>query len=105
MKSSSDRCPCRTEPVLDIGRHRDERAWLGASPLAGDEELDLALEHVERVGVGRVSVWVDALEVGREVELERLDVWQLGEDAVPALSDPLALALSDEVRLVHLRPS
>jgi hypothetical protein len=48
------------------------------------------------VGVG---VRVDTLEVGREEELERLDLRQLGEDAVP--SDALSLAEPDEVRLAH----
>ena len=68
-------------------------------------ELDLALEHVERIGVVGVGVRVDALEVGPERELERLDVRQLGEDAMPVLPDPLALAGPDEVRLVHRRGS
>src|SRR5262245_8570595 len=83
-----------TEPVLDVRRHREERAGPDAVPLAVLEELDLALEHVERVSVVRVGVRVDALEVGRKGELERLDVRELGEDTVPVPPDPLALARS-----------
>ena len=74
-------------------------------PLAALEELDLALEHVERVGVIGVGVQVDALEVGPERELECLDVRQLCEDAVAARPDPLALAGSREERLLHRRGS
>src|SRR3982751_6455685 len=94
-----------TEAVLDVRRHRQERAGADAVPLAVLEELDLALEHIERVGVVRVGVRVDALEVGLEEELERLDVRQLSENAVPVLPDSLALARPDEVLLVHRRES
>src|SRR3954462_15484860 len=68
------------EAVLDVRRYREERPGADAVPVAVLEELDLALEDVERVGVVGVGVRVDALEVGREEELERLDVRQLGED-------------------------
>ena len=78
--------------MLDVGRHREERAGPDAVPLAVLEELDLALEHVEGVGVVGVGVCADALEVGLVRELEHLDLRQLCEDAVPALADPLALA-------------
>src|ERR1700739_4375616 len=88
-----------TESVLDVRRHREERAGAGAVPLAVLEELDLALEHVERVGVVGMGVRDDALEVRPVRELERLDVGQLGEDAV--LPDPLALARPREERLLH----
>src|SRR5579884_618274 len=87
------------EPVLDIRWYREERAGAGAMPLALDEELDLALEHVERVGVCGVGVRVDALEVGGERQFERLDVRQLRKDAV--LPDALALARLREERLLH----
>jgi hypothetical protein len=46
-------------------------------------------------------VRVDTLEVGGEGELERLDVRQLSENAVPVLPDSLALARPDEERLFH----
>src|ERR1700759_4058679 len=89
------------EAVLDVRRHREERAGPGAMPLAVLEELDVALEHVERVGVVGVDVRVDAVEVRPERELEGLDLRQPREDAMPALADPLALARPDEVRLFH----
>src|SRR6476619_4022325 len=88
-----------TKAVLDIRRYRQERAGADAVPLAVLEKLDLALEDVERIRVVGVGVRVDALEVGREGELERLDVRQLGEHAVSVLPDSLALAGADEVRL------
>src|SRR5262245_59426966 len=81
-----------TEAVLDVRRHRQEGARPDTVVLAVLEELELALEDVERVGVVGVGVRVDALEVGREGELERLDVRQLREDAVAVLPDSLALA-------------
>src|SRR3954454_2373824 len=84
-----------TEAVLDVRRHRQERAGADSVPLAVLEELDLALEHVERVGVVGMGVRVDALEVGLEEELERLDVRQLGEYAV-SVRRPLALARPNE---------
>src|SRR5437016_8872567 len=59
------------EAMLDVRRHRDERAWAGAVPLAVEEELDLAFEHVERVGVVWMGVRIDALEVRVVRELER----------------------------------
>ena len=91
------------EPVLDVRRHREERAGADAVPLAVLEELDLALQHVERVGVVGVGVGVDAFEIRPVRELERLDVRQLGEDAV--VPDALALPRSREERLVHRRAS
>src|SRR3954466_10774013 len=93
------------EAVLDVRRNREERAGADAVPLAVLEELDLALEDVERVGVVGVGMRVHALEVGREGELERLDVRQLGEDTVSVPPDPLALARPDEERIVHRRQS
>src|SRR5437660_8219161 len=83
-----------SEAVLDVRRDRQERARADAVPLAVLEELDLALEHIERVGVVGVGVRVDALELRPVRELERLDVRQLGEDAV--VPDALALARPDE---------
>jgi hypothetical protein len=50
-----------------------------------------------------VRVRVDALEVGREGEFDRLDVRQLAEDAVGA--DPLAVAGRKEYGFVHRRAS
>src|SRR4029078_3233840 len=86
-----DRRSPRAEPVFDVRRHREERAGPRAVPLAALEELDLALEHVERVGVVGVGVRIDTLEVGGEGELERLDVRQLGENAAVVLGDSLSL--------------
>src|SRR5438445_11770463 len=92
------RAAAGTEAVLDVRRHREEGAGTGAVPLVVLEELDLALEHVERVRVVGVRVRTDALEVRPVRELERLDVRQLRQDAVLALADPLAFARSHEVR-------
>src|SRR5689334_4303020 len=92
------------EAVLDVRGHRNERAGTGAVPFPVPEELDLAFEHVERIGVVGVGVRVDALELRPERELEHLEVWQLREDAV-AVRRPLALARSREVRLLHRRAS
>src|SRR3954451_17119919 len=89
------------EAVLDIRWHREEGARAYTVPLALLEELDLALEHVERVGVVGVGVRVHALEVGREGAVERLDVRQLRENAVSVLPDSLAFARPDEERIVH----
>jgi hypothetical protein len=47
----------------------------------------------------------DALEARIERELERLDLRQLGEDAVPTRADLLALAVLDEECLLHLAGS
>src|SRR5436305_4060056 len=77
------------ETVLDVRRHREERAGSDAVPLAVLEELDLALEHVERVCVVGVGVGVDAFEAGGKEELESLDVRELGEDAMAVRPDPL----------------
>src|SRR5438874_11627440 len=85
-----------SEAVLDVRRHRQERARADAVPLAVLEELDLAFEHIERVGVVGVGVRVDALELRPVRELERLDVRQLGEAA--AVPDALALARPAEGR-------
>ena len=90
--------------MLDVRRHREERAGHGAMPVAVLEELDLSLEHVERVGVIGVGVRVNAFEVRPEGELEYLEVWQLREDTV-SVRRPLALTRPDEVRLVHHDPS
>src|SRR3954454_367726 len=87
-----------TEAVLDVRRHRQECAGADAVPVAVLEEFDLALEDVKRVGVVGVGVRVDALEVGREGELERLYVRQLGSDAVYPPPDLLAFARPDEER-------
>src|SRR5437763_17046399 len=92
-----------TKAVLDVRRHREERAGAGAMPLAPLEELDLACEHIERVGVIGVGVQVDTLEVGPERQLEGLDVRQRCEGAVAARRDPLALAGPREGRLLHPR--
>jgi len=89
------------EAMLDVRRHRDERAWAGAVPLAVEEELDLAFEHVERVGVVWMGVRIDALEVRVVRELERLEMRQLAENSMPAGADTLALAGTGEVRLIH----
>jgi hypothetical protein len=48
------------------------------------------------VGVG---VRVDALEVRPIRELERFELRELGQDAVPARTDLFALAMLDEERL------
>src|SRR3954471_21057736 len=94
-----------TEAVLDVRRHRQERAGADAVPLAVLEELDLALEDVERVGVIGVGVWIHAFEVSREREFERLDVRQLGENTVSVPPDPFALARPNEERLLHRHAS
>src|SRR3954453_15701709 len=91
------------EAVLDVRRYREERPGADAVPVAVLEELDLALEDVERVGVVGGGVRVDALEPRLEGELDHLEVRQLAQDraAAKAAIEPLALARADEVRLVH----
>src|ERR1700745_3993462 len=74
--------------VLDVWGHREERAGPGAMPGVVEEELDLALEHVERVGVVGVGVRVDTLEVRLVGELERLDLRQLGEETMAPRAAP-----------------
>jgi hypothetical protein len=87
--------------VLDVRRHCKECAWAAAVPGTVEEELDLALEHIERIRVIGVRVRVDALELRLIRKLENLQLRQFGQDAVSALSDLLAFAVSDEKRLRH----
>src|SRR5256885_9407709 len=85
-----------TKAVLGVRRHREERAGAGAMPLAALEELDLALEHVERVGVIGVGVRTYALEVRPEGELHRLEGRHPREDPVPVrLPLPLLASLTE----------
>ncbi len=74
-------------------------------PGIGEEKLDLAFEHVERVGVVGVGMRVDALEVWVVGELERLDLRQLGKDTMAPRADSLTLAVRDEERLFHVSRS
>src|SRR3954454_12809264 len=87
------------EAGLAVRRNREERAGADAVPRAVLEELDLALEDVERVGAVGMGVRSDTLEVRGKEELDRLDVRQLGEHTVGA--DPFTLAGAQEDRLVH----
>jgi hypothetical protein len=91
--SPTTRKPCTTPTGAAT-----KRARAGANRLAFDLELGLALEDVEGVDVVCVGVRVDALEVRAEAEQERLQLGQLGEDAVPANTLPLAGADDDSVR-------
>jgi hypothetical protein len=93
--------PGDAEAVNAVARGGQEEARMRDVGIVAGTELDLAFEDVERIHVVGVGVRVDALEVGREGELERLDVRQLRENAVLVPSDALALARPDEVRLVH----
>src|SRR6478736_6517491 len=97
----ADRRSRRTKAVLDVRRDGDERAGPAAMPSTVEEELDLAFEDVERIGVIGVGVRVDALEVGRERGVESLDIRKFGEDAMPVLPDPIAFVRPDEIRLAH----
>ena len=54
--------------------------------LFADAELDLALEHVERVGVVGVGVWVDTLEVRHEGHVDCRELREVAEDPVDALA-------------------
>src|SRR6478736_1850551 len=92
-----------TKAVHDVRRYREERPGADAMPFVVLEELDLALEYVERVGVVGVGVRIDALEPRLEGELDHLEVRQLSEDATGAVAtvEPLALARADEVGLFH----
>src|SRR6185312_42625 len=99
----ADRRARGTEAVLDVRRNRHVRARAGTAPFASAEELDLAVEDVERIRVIGVGVQVDALEVRGERELDRLDVADLAEDTV--LSDPFPLAGREKNGLVHRRSS
>ncbi len=62
-------------------------------PIA-DHELGLALENVERVDVVCVSVRLDAFEFRPEMELDHLELRQLGEDPVEARAARSLLALA-----------
>jgi hypothetical protein len=91
------------EAVPHADRGRDVVARTGADDLLADDELGLPLEHVEGVDVIRMSVRVDAFEVGAEAKLERLELGELREDAVEALpaGKELALAGAEEDALAH----
>jgi hypothetical protein len=65
--------------VHDAGRRSDVRAWPEPEGLVPDQELGLAFEDVERVGLVVVRVRVDALEVRPEPELRMR--WFLGPRA------------------------
>ena len=56
-----------TKAVHDVRRHREERPGADAVPVVVLEELDLALEDVERVGVVGVGVRVDTSNPGSKV--------------------------------------
>src|SRR6476620_9117222 len=86
----ADRRSRRTKAVLDVWWDGDERAGPAAMPSTVEEELDFAFEDVERIGVIGVGVRVDALEVGRERGVERLDIRKFGAAAMHVLPDPLA---------------
>ena len=81
------------EAVLDVRRHREERAGADTVPLAVLEELDLALEDVERVGVVGVGVRVDALEIGPNESSSASICGSSARTRCLARSDPLALAM------------
>jgi len=86
------------EAVLDAERCRDPRSRPGAHDLAVHRELGLALEHVEGVGVIRMPVQRDALEVGAEAQLEDLELRELDEDAVLPHARALTRIQHDSVR-------
>src|SRR4051795_8795224 len=85
----------RPEPVEDAGGSRAPGAGTGLVRLLADRELDLALEHPERVDVVGVGVRIDG-EIRAEAELEGLDLRELDEHAV--LPDALALVWMKEHR-------
>ena len=60
----------RPEAVQRAGRRRDERARAGPDGAVGEQELDLALEHVEGVDVVVVRVQWPTSNGGSNVDLE-----------------------------------
>jgi hypothetical protein len=86
------------ETVDDPDRGSHIRARPCPKDLVLDHELGFAVEHVERVDVVRMAVWLDALEVWPELQLDDLELGKLGEDAVVswAARDLLAIAGLDE---------
>ena len=96
------------KPCRHAGRRRDERARAGAEGLVAVRELELALEHVEAVGVVVVGVRVGpVVAVAEDVELEHRQMRQRALDQRDAdvVLEPLALAGPGVHRLVHDRAS
>ena len=91
-----------SKAVARARRRRDESAGAEHDRLLAGGELDLALEHEERVGVVVVGVRVDDERLV-EVDLDRADVLQVGTDqavAVAALVQ-LSFAGTADDRLGH----
>src|SRR5215212_10249370 len=81
----------RAEPMDDPGRHRDSRPRPRAQRLGAVEELEFALEDVERIDVLLVEVGAGTLEVRTDPHLVDRDLrpLELHDDPV---AEPLALA-------------
>jgi len=73
-----------TEAVNGPGRRGDEGPGPADAWLVAGEKLDLALDHVEAVGVVVVSVGVDAFELRAEGHVDRGQLREVAEDPVCA---------------------
>ena len=94
------------ESVDDHRRHPGERSGRHDRRLVLEPEPQgqLALEHVEEVGVVVMDVEVGAVAAGREARPGRVQGVVVGEDLDPALgrvADELAASRVDHHRLVH----
>jgi hypothetical protein len=94
------------ESMLNAAWRREERAQAPATLRPVNKELDLALDDVERVGVVRVSVGIDAPTV-LERAFYHFQIRQLDEDAKAAVLSvqPLALALRDKESITRVASS
>ena len=81
------------EPVNDADWRGDVRSRASNYGPTADDELGLALEHVEGVDLVCVTVWFDAFEFGPEMELYHLELRQFGEDPMEARAALGLLAL------------
>ena len=86
------------EGVDDPGRSELVRPCSGAYDLVSDPELELTLEHVERVAVPSVEVGL-CPATGLDLELEQRKLWTGGLDHVR--SDPLTPTCPQDDRGVH----
>src|SRR4051812_25131578 len=85
--------PGAPEPVPRAGRRGDEAAGAEHHRLVACRELDLPLEHEERVGVVVVRVGIDDERLV-EVDLDRADVGQVDADQPVAVGAVVYLALA-----------